>query len=95
MDFLSKMCYFAPQTKVLNNEYKVNQLILNNQEMDEKNTKVRPTIIALNVGETAEFPLFRLKSVRVQTSEISTIYKRKYRTHTDKVKDTISVERLD
>jgi hypothetical protein len=49
----------------------------------------------LNVGETAEFPLFRLKSVRVQTSEISTIYKRKYRTHTDKVKDTISVERLD
>jgi hypothetical protein len=46
------MCYFAPQTKVLNNEYKVNQLILNNQEMDEKNTKVRPTIIALNVGET-------------------------------------------
>jgi hypothetical protein len=57
--------------------------------------KIRPTVIALKVGQSVEFPLSRLKSVRVQTSEISTILKRKYCTHADKERDIISVVRLN
>jgi hypothetical protein len=53
-----------------------------------------PRIKEMNICEVIEFPLIRLKSVRVLTSELAVILKRKYTTHVDRERDIISVKRL-
>jgi hypothetical protein len=60
----------------------------------EKTVKIRPAILAMEIGETISFPLMKVSCVRVQTSEIGLVYKRKYTTKTDRVNDIISVKRL-
>lgn len=62
--------------------------------MDTIQTKVRPALMELKVGETATFPIEKMKTVRTQASEIGAIYDRVLTTSTDRVARTISVKRL-
>ena len=41
--------------------------------MTDNFVKIRPAIMAMAVGETIEFPIAKLKSVRTQASEIGAI----------------------
>lgn len=56
--------------------------------------KIRPALTALEVGDTATFPISRLKSVRTQASELGAIYNRQFKTRTDREKHTITVKRV-
>lgn len=56
--------------------------------------KIRPALVALEVGDTVTFPISRLKSVRTQASELGAIYNRKFKTRTDREKHTITVKRI-
>ncbi len=62
--------------------------------MESINEKIRPTLVALSVGDTAAFDISRMKSVRTQASEIGVILDRRYKTHTDREKRIIIVERV-
>ena len=42
--------------------------------MSENLEKIRPALVALEVGESVSFPISRLKSVRTQASELGAIY---------------------
>ena len=48
--------------------------------MTDNFVKIRPAIMAMAVGETIEFPIAKLKSVRTQASEIGAITERRYTT---------------
>lgn len=41
--------------------------------MSENLEKIRPALVALEVGESVSFPISRLKSVRTQASELGAI----------------------
>ncbi len=56
--------------------------------------KIRPAIMAMAVGETIEFPIAKLKSVRTQASEIGAITERRYTTRTNREARTISITRV-
>lgn len=62
--------------------------------MAETKEKIRPTLVALEVGEAAAFHISRMKGVRTQASEIGVILNRRYRTKTDRKKQVIIVERI-
>lgn len=55
--------------------------------------KIRPALVGLNKGESVEFPIERLKSVRSQASELGAIYDRTFVTKTDRVARIIIVTR--
>ena len=61
--------------------------------MTENLEKIRPALVALEVGESVSFPISRLKSVRTQASELGAIYNRQFKTRTDREKHTITVKR--
>ena len=46
--------------------------------MVEISAKIRPSLIALNVGDEISFPIEKLKSVRTQASELGAIMSRQY-----------------
>ncbi len=50
--------------------------------------------MAMAVGETIEFPIAKLKSVRTQASEIGAITERRYTTRTNREARTISITRV-
>lgn len=54
--------------------------------MSENLEKIRPALVALEVGESVSFPISRLKSVRTQASELGAIYNRQFKTRTDREK---------
>lgn len=56
-------------------------------------TKIRPVITGLRVGQSTEFPILKMKSVRTQASELGAIYDRKYKTHIDRINRVIVVTR--
>lgn len=60
---------------------------------NSKTDKIRPAITGLRVGQSTEFPILRMKSVRTQASELGAIYDRKYKTHTDRINRVIVVTR--
>lgn len=62
--------------------------------MTETQQKIRPILMEMNVGDTAIFPIIRLKSVRTQASELGAIYNRQFTTKTDRVAQTIKVKRV-
>lgn len=66
-----------------------------NQDMNERQVKIRPVIIGMKAGETKEFCITRLKSVRTQVSELSAIFNRKYKTHADREARLIYVTRIN
>ena len=61
--------------------------------MSENLEKIRPALVALEVGEYVSFPISRLKSVRTQASELGAIYNRQFKTRTDRENHTITVKR--
>ena len=62
--------------------------------MTDNFVKIRPAIMAMAVGETIEFPIAKLKSVRTQASEIGAITERRYTTRTNREARTISITRV-
>ena len=62
--------------------------------MAENMEKIRPALVALEVGDTVTFPISRLKSVRTQASELGAVYNRQFKTRTDREKHTITVKRI-
>lgn len=62
--------------------------------MAEISEKIRPVLTSLEVGESATFPILRLKSVRTQASELGAIYNRQFKTKTDRENQTITVTRV-
>ena len=62
--------------------------------MEEKVEKIRPALMALEVGQEINFPITRLKSVRTQASELGVIYSRQFKTRADKVNHLIIVRRV-
>lgn len=61
--------------------------------MAEKLEKIRPALVALEIGDAITFPISRLKSVRTQASELGAIYSRQFKTKTDRENHTITVMR--
>lgn len=59
----------------------------------EKVLKITPVLTDMEVGESAVFPLAKMKSVRVISSELGAILSRKYTTATDRNSRTITVVR--
>lgn len=62
--------------------------------MVENLEKIRPVLVALEVGDTVSFPISRLKSVRTQASELGAIYNRQFTTKTNRENQTITVKRI-
>lgn len=62
--------------------------------MNENTQKIRPTLAEMKVGDTATFPIARLKSVRTQASELGAIYNRQFTTKTNRAAQTIEVRRM-
>ena len=52
--------------------------------MVEISAKIRPSLIALNVGDEISFPIEKLKSVRTQASELGAIMSRHHQDRSDK-----------
>lgn len=62
--------------------------------MAEYLDKIRPVLVALQIGETVDFPITRLKSVRTQASELGAIFNRQFTTRTNRIAQIISVKRI-
>lgn len=62
--------------------------------MNEKSIKIRPILSQMEIGDKAEFPIIKMKSVRAQASELGAILNRKYETRSDREKRIIIVKRL-
>lgn len=62
--------------------------------MAEYLDKIRPVLVALQIGETVDFPIARLKSVRTQVSELGAIFNRQFTTKTNRIAQIISVKRI-
>ncbi len=62
--------------------------------MTDTNQKIRPVLVGMMIGDTAIFPIARLKSVRTQASELGAIYNRQFTTKTDRSAQTIEVRRI-
>ena len=62
--------------------------------MVENLEKIRPALTALEVGDAVVFPISRLKSVRTQASELGAIFKRRFKTKTNRENQTITVSRI-
>lgn len=50
--------------------------------MAENHPKIRPTLANMEVGESNDFPIEQMRSVRAMASELGVIHDRKYRTRT-------------
>jgi len=62
--------------------------------MAENSVKIRPLLVALEVGEEITFDIAKLKSVRTQASELGVILGRQYKTRTDRENRVIIVQRI-
>jgi hypothetical protein len=61
--------------------------------MAESLKKIRPTLVAMEIGETVSFPIIKLKSVRTQASELGAMFSRQYSTRIDRESGLIHVSR--
>lgn len=62
--------------------------------MAENHLKIRPTLANMEVGESNDFPIEQMRSVRAMASELGVIHDRKYRTRTNRQDRTITVTRI-
>lgn len=62
--------------------------------MNEISTKIRPALVSLEVGESMEFPIEKMKSVRTQASKLGMILNRQFKTRTNRETHTIMVTRV-
>lgn len=61
---------------------------------ERNKTPLRAVIRDLSEGESIDFPICRLQSVKTTCSDLGLIYERKFKTKTNRVKKTISVTRI-
>jgi len=61
--------------------------------MEENTQKIRPTLLHMDVGDTLSFPIERLKSVRVQASELGAMFDMLFSTRTDRAERLIYITR--
>lgn len=59
----------------------------------DNSTPIRTALMEMQVEDTIEFPIERLRSVRTMASELGLIYTRKFTTKTDRVNKIIEVTR--
>ena len=69
-------------------------MIIYSRFMVDISAKIRPSLIALNVGDEISFPIEKLKSVRTQASELGAIMSRQYTTKTDRINHIIKGKRI-
>ena len=62
--------------------------------MTENLEKIRPALVALEVGDSVTFHISRLKSVRTQASELGGIHNRQIKTKKNREEQTIIVKRI-
>lgn len=61
---------------------------------ERNKTPLRSVIRDLSIGESIDFPIDRLQSVKTTCTDLGLIYERKFKTKTNRVKKTISVTRI-
>ena len=61
---------------------------------ERNKTPLRSVIRDLSEGESIDFPIHRLQSVKTTCTDLGLIYERKFKTQTNRVKKTISVTRI-
>lgn len=61
---------------------------------ERNKTPLRSVIRDLSEGESTDFPIDRLQSVKTTCTDLGLIYERKFKTKTNRVKKTISVTRI-
>lgn len=61
---------------------------------ERNKTPLRSVIRDLPEGESIDFPIDRLQSVKTTCTDLGLIYERKFKTKTNRVKKTISVTRI-
>lgn len=61
---------------------------------ERNKTPLRSVIRDLAEGESIDFPIDRLQSVKTTCTDLGLIYERKFKTKTNRVKKTISVTRI-
>lgn len=62
--------------------------------MEDKIIKIRPAIEALEINQKVEFPIDKLRTVRVTASDLGLMFGRKYSTLTDRDERTVTVTRI-
>lgn len=62
--------------------------------MENSDTKIRPTLLNMAVGDTISFPIERLKSVRVQASELGAMFDLYFKTRSDRKLRIIEITRI-
>lgn len=62
--------------------------------MDNKIYKIRPAIEALEVNQKIDFPIEKLRVVRVTASDLGLMLGRRYSTLTDRDERTVIVTRI-
>lgn len=62
--------------------------------MNQNSPKIRPTLLSLEVDQSFDFDIRKLKSVRTQASELGAMYGIKFTTKTDREKHIITVTRI-
>ena len=62
--------------------------------MAENLEKIRPVLIALEIGDEVTFPISRLKSVRTQASALGAIFNRLFKPSTARENQTNTVKRV-
>ncbi len=61
--------------------------------MENNTVKIRPTLLNMGIGETISFPIEKLKSVRVQASELGAMFDMLFKTRTDRELRIIEITR--
>lgn len=61
---------------------------------ERNKTPLRSVIRDLSEGESTDFPIDRLQSVKTTCTDLGLIYERKFKTKTNRVMKTISVTRI-
>lgn len=62
--------------------------------MEDKIIKIRPAIEALEVNQKVEFPIDKLRTVRVTASDLGLMFGRRYSTLTDRDERIVTVTRI-
>lgn len=61
--------------------------------MENNTVKIRPALLNMGIGQTLTFPIEKLKSVRVQASELGAMFDMLFKTRTDRTLRIIEITR--
>lgn len=62
--------------------------------MEENQVTVNATLRGMEIGGMATYPIVKMKSIRVQATELGVILSRKYKTALNRKAGTITVTRV-